>query len=176
MGRMEQRPVGGQHRQQRGQYAGGRGHSYEMRPYVDGNTARQMQAVPVRKRNEEPARRRAKSQRRVIRTAGPLNFSYVLFLAVAAVVVVMVCVNYLQLQSQSTAYGKTITSLESQLANLKLENDSAYDNLLSSVDLQKIKELAMNKLGMVYASESQIITYDSNQNDYVRQYSDVPAE
>ena len=34
----------------------------------------------------------------------------------------------------------------------------------------------MNELGMVYASESQIITYDSNQNDYVRQYSDVPAE
>ena len=36
--------------------------------------------------------------------------------------------------------------------------------------------VAINKLGMVYASSGQVVTYNDQDGDYVRQYEDVPAE
>lgn len=38
------------------------------------------------------------------------------------------------------------------------------------------RNIAINKLGMVYAGEEQVKTYDDKSSDYVRQYSDVPTE
>ena len=105
-----------------------------------------------------------------------MNMSYVLFLTVAAVVSVMVCINYLKLQSQNTTYQKSATALETKLSELKLENDSAYNRIVSSVDLEWVKDVAMNEMGMVYASDRQIRTYDSAQSDYVKQYQEIPAE
>lgn len=57
-----------------------------------------------------------------------------------------------------------------------MENDAAYDDAVSSVDLGRVKEIAINDLGMIYANEGRIITYDSQSSDYVRQYEDVPTE
>lgn len=42
--------------------------------------------------------------------------------------------------------------------------------------MEHVKDVAMNELGMVYASKDQIVTYEENDSDYVRQYTDVPAE
>ena len=47
---------------------------------------------------------------------------------------------------------------------------------LQIVDLETIRNIAINKLGMVYAGEEQVKTYDDKSSDYVRQYSDVPTE
>ena len=86
------------------------------------------------------------------------------------------CVNYLKLQSQNTIFRNQTASLESQLADLKQQNDAAYENALTSVDLDTIRDIAINKLGMVYAGEEQVKTYDDKSSDYVRQYEDVPTE
>ena len=67
-------------------------------------------------------------------------------------------------------------SLESQLSALKMENDAAYDAAVSSVVLEKVKDIAIHELGMVYADKGQIITYNSQDGDYVRQYDEVPKE
>jgi len=87
-----------------------------------------------------------------------------------------VCVNYLKLQAQNTTFRNQTASLESQLADLKQQNDAAYENALTSVNLDTIRDIAINKLGMVYAGEEQVKTYDDKSSDYVRQYEDVPAE
>lgn len=105
-----------------------------------------------------------------------MNMSYVVFLTVAAVVTVMVCINYLKLQSQNTSYQKTVTALDSQLSERKMANDLEYNRIISSVDLEQLKNTAMNELGMTYASEEQIRTYSSTENDYVKQYQDIPVE
>ena len=47
---------------------------------------------------------------------------------------------------------------------------------MSSVDLEYVRDTAINKLGMVYASSGQVVTYNDQDGDYVRQYEDVPAE
>ena len=56
------------------------------------------------------------------------------------------------------------------------QNDSAYNRIVSSVDLEWVKDVAMNEMGMVYASDRQMRTYDSTQSDYVKQYQEIPAE
>ena len=47
---------------------------------------------------------------------------------------------------------------------------------IEAIDLETIRNIAINKLGMVYAGEEQVKTYDDKSSDYVRQYSDVPTE
>ena len=158
----------------RGQ-AGSRGYG-QMNTYVDGNTVRKLQAVPGRKEERRTGTSASRATRRNRERALQMNFSYVAFLAVAAVVTVMVCINYLKLQSQSTTYQKTVTSLNTQLSELKLENDSQYNRIVSSVDLEHVKDVAMNELGMTYPREDQIYEYSASENDYVKQYQDVPAE
>lgn len=41
--------------------------------------------------------------------------------------------------------------------------------------LDDIYNVATNELGMVYAKKGQIIYYDSANEDYVKQYQDVPG-
>ena len=154
-------------------------YNYRMDPYIEGNTVRKPDRVqqpqrPVREERMRPAVSR--KTRRNREKALQINLGYVAFLTAAAVATLFVCVRFLKLQSESTAYLKTVTSLESQLATLKMDNDADYERTISSVDLEKIKDIAINELGMVYADEGQVITYDSQSSDYVRQYEDVPSE
>ena len=147
---------------------------YQMNTYVDGNTVRKLQTAP---RRENQVRSAVSSATRKNREkALQMNMNYVLFLTVAAVVTVFVCINYLKLQAENTAYQKTVTAKGVRLSEMKLENDSEYNRIISSVDLEHVKDVAMNELGMVYASEKQIRTYNSIQSDYVKQYQDIPVE
>ena len=86
-------------------------------------------------------------------------------------IVVVSCINYLQKQALNTSYRNQVATQEAKLADLKERNDAAYESALKSVDLETIRNIAINKLGMVYAGEEQVKTYDDK-----RQYSDVPTE
>lgn len=150
--------------------------------YVDGNTVRKPQTRPVPNRQRKERQERS-GQRKVTSTrtrrnrarALQMNLGYVAFLTAASLATLFVCVNYLKLQAQNTTYRNKVASIESQLADLKLENDTEYENALTSVDMERIRDIAINKLGMVYAGEEQVKTYSSQNGDYVRQYEDVPA-
>ena len=71
---------------------------------------------------------------------------------------------------------RTISNLESQIADLKAENDEAFKRINTAVDLDAIKNTAINELGMFYASEDQIIYYTVENDDYMNQYIEIPAE
>lgn len=165
-----------------------------MRTYVEGNTVRKLQytqAVPMEQpdyeetytRKQAPKRREAQGVRRstasrvkVRNRAVQMNFGYVAFLTGTAVLSLFICVNFLKLQVKSTTLQKEVISLESQYSELKMANDDAYASASSSVNLEEIRDIAINELGMVYAQEGQIVTYDSGDKDYMRQYEDVPQE
>ncbi len=168
MARTSQRPTGNAGRRERPH------NQYQVNTYVDGNTVRKLQTAPQREVRERRAVSFATRKNR--EKALQMNMSYMLFLTAAAVVTVMVCINYLKLQAQNTTLQKSATFLGMELSQMKLENDSEYNRITSSVDLEHVKDVAMNKLGMVYASEKQIQIYDSTQSDYVKQYQDIPAE
>ena len=161
--------------------AGGRRSTRETRRdvidvYVDGSNALVMDAMPAGiPAREEDSRPKLSEQTRANRERSmQMNVGYVAFLTITAVITVMICVNYLRLQAGYTALQKQATGLESQLSELKLANDAEYNRIIAGVDMEHVKEVAMGRLGMVYASSDQIVLYDAADKDYVKQYREVP--
>lgn len=143
--------------------------------YTEGNTVRQLRPATLQpeERQERKASRTARKNRE---KAMQMNPGYVLFLTMAAAAMLFLCIHYLQLQADNASRNKNIAQMEKELTNLKAENDAAYNNIIDSVDLSKVKKTAMKELGMVYAGKDQIVLYESRENDYVRQYTDVPED
>ena len=145
----------------------------EDRIYIDGNTARKLQSIPVnsnRMQNDQIRRQQVKRQHRV----APMNLGYIFFMMLATIVVCVVLIGYVELQADITNRINHISKLESQLNDLKLANDEEYTKIMSSVDLEEIKRIAIEELGMKYAKDGQVITYSGEGNDYVRQYKEIP--
>lgn len=149
------------------------GYSDRSYGYVEGSAVRKLQTAPA----EREGRRRSVQTRPVRRSkvkAVPMNMGYIAVAAVAFVIVCVVLMSYVKLQSDITNHITNISKLESQLNEMKLANDETYTKIMSSVDLEEIKRIAVNELGMKYAKEGQVVQYTGEGNDYVRQYSDIP--
>ena len=138
---------------------------------VDGNTIRKIQAIPQEEPKRKPVRRSTSRNRARTRA---MSRGYVMFLAVVLAAALFMCARYLQIKSAITTQNKQIATTESELSQLKADNDALYNSVISSVDLEKIKDKAMNELGMTYPQEDQIYQFDTAGNSYVRQYKDVP--
>lgn len=142
--------------------------------YVEGSAARKLQ--PARHPRKE--QRVSRESRQVIKDgkAEYLSVLSLLFLSAMALMVLYSCVHFLQLQEQCTSKNNRISSLETQLENLKNENDDNYTRVMTSMDLDYIRDVAINELGMVYAKADQVILYDGSTKDYVRQNQEIPKE
>lgn len=146
--------------------------AYRNSVYVQGNTARRLQAVPDIQKT--PARKVSSRTRKNREKALHMNIGSVLFMAAAMVMAGLILTWYLTLQSDITNSIKHISTLESELNYLKLANDENYSRITSSVDLEEVKRVAIQELGMRYAEEGQIITFNGEGSDYVRQTGDIP--
>ncbi len=80
----------------------------------------------------------------------------------------------LYLQSQNADLHREIASMQSELNNLKMENDEEHSRIMGSVDMQSIKERAITELNMQYAQSGQVIVVADASDDYVHQYQDLP--
>ena len=163
--------------------------------YVQGNAVKRLQEVPQRTDLPEIQERRRLAQKRKQKSAVPvtpakqvvsrqaqrnrekamaMNKGFVLFLTAVSIAVLFTCINYLQVKSEITASMKNVANLESELAQLKEDNDAYYSQVTSNVDLNQIKQTALGRLGMKYPSDDQTVTYSTSGNSYVRQYQDIP--
>lgn len=150
--------------------------------YVNGSTVRQMEAQPVRRERidrsriieEQQKKRRRNAARRNRERALHMSRGYVAFLTICVAVVAFAAVALVQIQSQVTQRMEHIAALESQITDLKADNDARYKEIVTSVDLDYIKDVAMNELGMQYATEDQIIYYSVENDNFMDQYSDIP--
>ena len=151
------------------------GSSNQRYNYIEGSAVRKIQEEPVRREYIRPERSQEISPaRRVKVKAVPMNIGYIAVMAAALVVVCAVLMSYIKMQSDITNHITNISKLESQLNEMKLANDETYTKIMSSVDLEEIKRIAVNELGMKYAEEGQVVQYTGEGNDFVRQYSDIP--
>ncbi|MDE6917884.1 MAG: cell division protein FtsL [Lachnospiraceae bacterium] len=157
----------------RGSHNGSRRNTNQNYEYIEGSAVRKLQAADGR-RESERQRPQAHSVRRTKIKAVPMNKGYIAVAAVAFLVVCCVLIGYVDLQSDITNHISNISRLESQLNEMKLANDETYTKIMSSIDLEEIKRIAVNELGMKYAKEGQVIQYTGEGNDYVRQYGQVP--
>jgi cell division protein FtsL len=153
--------------------------------YIDGNTVRRTEAVPDYRREQQERIRREKEEelkrkQRVVRRRQERELrtsrKYVVFLTMAVMVFGAFAGIYIHIQSDVTARMKTIASLESQIEDVKADNDEAYKRINTTVDLENIRDTAINELGMSYAKESQIIYYTVTEDDYMNQYSEIPTK
>lgn len=150
--------------------------------YVDGNTVRELHPQPERRpkpNKEELEKIRKKKQRknaarRNRERAMSMNRGYVAFLSVCVVLSAITAFSVIQLQSNITQRMKRIAVLESQLTEKKALNDARYNEIITSVDLDYIKNVAINELGMSYATEEQVIYYTVENSNFMDQYSDIP--
>ncbi len=149
--------------------------------YVDGNTVRRLEGEPEerrRKQLEKERKERQKKNRRVARRnqekALRMSMGYVSFCTMAVLISCVVCVTYIQLQSDITSRMKHISTLESQITDLKAYNDAAIKRIDLSTDLEDVKYKAIHELGMKYAGPGQIVYYTVEDSDYMNQYSDIP--
>ncbi len=145
-------------------------------PYVYGNVAVETEPGYHEQSPGRPKKKVSSQVRRNRKLALHMNSTYVIFLAVAAVMALVVCVNYVELQSRITNRSKHITAMQEELANLKEENNAKYNAVMDSVNLDEIRDRAQNQLGMVYATPEQIVEYDNPATDYVRQFEEIPDD
>lgn len=140
----------------------------EGRLYVYGNTAqvlqRQLEEAPAKKPSVEVQKNREKARH--------MNAGYMLFLGAALVASAYILVNYLQLQAELTSLTKSVAAKTSTLINMKEDNEEEYNRIVRSIDLEEIRRVAIGELGMVYAEEGQIVVYEGEQYDYMRQVTE----
>ena len=150
--------------------------------YVNGSTVRKIETQPVRRERidrtkieeQKKRKRRRNAARRNRERALHMSKGYVAFLTLCVGVVAFAAVALVQIQSQVTQRMEHIAALQSQVTDLKADNDARYKEIVTSVDLDYIKDVAMNQLGMKYATEDQIVYYSVENSNFMDQYSDIP--
>ena len=137
--------------------------------YIRGNTVRKIQRPEHRDNHVHVLRPDRRSRRH------HMSFGYLVCLSVAVILMALTLTWYISLKSQIEGASKNIAYMESQLNNLKQENDEAYNRANGNVDLDEVKRIAIQEYGMTYATEGQIVVYsDGGGNDYVRQVAPIP--
>ncbi len=139
--------------------------------YIEGTAVRDFDVV--HEMEKEPKKKLSLRTKKNRERASHMNLAYVLFLAVVMVVSSYGLIHLIQLRAELTSSVKTISSLESELNNLKMANDEEYNRIEAGIDLDEIKRIATEELGMVYAHDGQVYTYSGEGYDYVIQSSDL---
>jgi cell division protein FtsL len=154
--------------------------NYQRDYYIEGNTARKLNAAPQRvERPERREQREHQVNERVRRNANramAFDMKYTMALVVATVFLFVSCVSMLSLQADIREQRRQIATLESNLNELTDTNDETSKRLESSVDLTEVYDVATKELGMVYPKTGQVISYEASNPDYVKQYKDVPEK
>ncbi|WP_342756311.1 cell division protein FtsL [Kineothrix sedimenti] len=140
--------------------------------YVQGSTVKKLDEKIYAPR--EPKRQISNTARKNREKAYHMSFGYVLFLACAVVAAGFILTGYIGLQAELTNSIKNVSRLERELNNLKLDNDEEYSRITSSIDMEEVKRIAIQELGMKYAEEGQIVTFSGEASDYVKQVADIP--
>ena len=130
---------------------------------------------PLRRDEEtEESREQRKARQKQIRRNNKINLMYTMVVASVAAVVFFICYQYLNVQAVAKANSDKIIELKSTLNSLKDDNDALESDINASIDYNALYNTAVNELGMVYPGKDEVITYNSKESEYVKQYKDVP--
>lgn len=136
---------------------------------MEATTARKLNARPVNtlERQYQVIQGKKKNRARSIIRTG-------LFLSVMLSILIFSVSYYLSLQASISDSSKNIARMEKELNELKLDNDENYSRITSGVNLDEIRKIAIQELGMQYADEEQIVSFNGEGSDYFRQTGEIP--
>ena len=147
--------------------------NYRRESYVDGNTVRRINVQPDRIPQGRPERTtRRRHQQAPVSMPGISGASFA-FMLTALAAVIVVGFLYITTQNQVREMKNEIVSLQTEISDTKIDNEERYENILATVDLAEVYEIATEKLNMVRAENNQIYTYKNKKGDMVKQYAEV---
>lgn len=146
--------------------------------YISGSAARQLETVPERERVEKEKRKKQLSQaaKHNRERAKEISPGYMLFLAVATVGLMCVCMTYLKLHADIAQTKSDINDITTSINTLTSQNNSLDYTINSYTDINYIIKVATEELGMIQASKGQVSYYSSTESEYMKQFADVPEE
>ena len=157
-------------------------------PYVEGNVVRKLAPAPQydreqihKEKQEQEQEQQRRQQRKTKSLSKPhvghgIDFISMLLLVVAIGLTLYVCVGYLQVQADITKTEMEISKLSTELEVLRASNNAFEESLDVQLDWDYIYQTAIGELGMVYPNKNHVITYEKNEDGYVRYYKDIPEQ
>ena len=154
--------------------------------YNDGNAVRKetdyvmrpARSLPNRQLREREMREDAIRRQKITdrRRAAALRKNRLLtgYMIVAVILTCVMLVGYVSLQTNVTTRMSRIAEMENELSTINADNNAAESRIATNTNLSEIKDKAINELGMVYATSSQIVYYSVDGSDYMSQYQDIP--
>lgn len=147
--------------------------------YINDNLARKayVNTSPVHKEKEDEKVKRVertvteKQPRRMF--GASVGFAFAALMMVAVAVVFQVVISFINLNIDASSKAKQVASLRKQVQTATMENDNYEMSINSSIDYNTIYNIATQELGMVYASNNQIVTYTPADSEFVVQYKDI---
>ncbi len=103
-----------------------------------------------------------------------LDRPFLVMLILASICTLGLSFSYIRMQTEMNSRISSIESKKQRLEQLRAENDALQNSIDTSIDPNEIYRIATQELGMVYAGENQVITYDKTESEYVRQYENIP--
>ena len=101
---------------------------------------------------------------------------YATFLTVAAIMAVVVCVMYLQMNANIMHSSREVTGLRRQLADITATNEAAYQVVREGIDLEQIRVRAVEEMGMISVHEGRIIEYNRPTEVHVFMHHEIPRD
>ena len=143
--------------------------------YTTGSAARQLNRQWEQEEIRRPQIVTQPEPEQKIKIGQGIDLISALLLMGVIVATLVVCVNYLAVQSDVIQLGKSITGLERQITGLDKENDALEAAMENEVlDLDYVYQIAVGVLGMVYPNNNEVIYYNNESEGYFRQYQDIP--
>lgn len=142
------------------------------RIYIQGNLATKEDIVREMQQPYVPVDARVAKNRARAKKMGP---GFVMFLAIAVAMVCLMLTGYLDMRAELVISTKRVAALEQELNNMRLANDEELERIESSINLEEIKQIAVEELGMTYAKSGQVVTISDEGSDYVRQLQELPT-
>ena len=154
--------------------------------YQDGSAAKNLYtAAPVpeeffeeearadkeRRRLSQKRREQAISKRRAL-AAGKKRRA-IIGICAGVAVVVGICSIHLVSRGGVARQEKEISALQEELTQLTQKNEALKAEIESSIDYGELKKIAVNEYGMIHPADGQIITYNADDEGYVKQYKDL---
>ncbi len=136
--------------------------------YEYGNTAAALE-------RRTPTLRKLKPEGKTENAVHVHHFGVILAIGMLAVMLTMLF-QTMSLSVKVTTWRKEADRLSREYTELKKINDLHYEDILAAVDLDEVRDIAENQLGMKLAGEGQIIEYSGEIEDYVKQYENIPTE
>lgn len=102
-------------------------------------------------------------------------FNFVMLIFMAGVFIYS-CTMYLRVSDKIATVNTETYHVRNKMEKIKAENDNKENKIYAGIDLEEIREKALNELGMVYPYKNHVIKYQAVTGGYVRQFGDLEGE